>query len=360
MLPSKPVRPLYISQITPQPVESQGAPAEAMAGKVGPDFVTVGRCKGRGGVEGVESVERAPRSMALLGSVHTRLSQRARARTLFRISAPVFVCLLVFTRLAWSWGRRAHEMINAHAVENLPEPLRSYFRERAGYLVEHSSDPDQLVADDPSERPHHFTDADADDTYPFPRLEQRFVRERRAPTAAERRNGDVIWQIETYTLRLPCDFKIKRWGVANQDAVFVAHYAADLTQPLHTVINYDGQLTHQAGIHARFETELVNALGDELKLAPHPASDVSELRSRIFQELVASYCARLAVFDADRRAVAGRSYLDPGFFPAFEKFAAPVADERMSAAVSFVSSLWYTAWVRAGRPPLPPPSKEEK
>jgi len=251
-------------------------------------------------------------------------------------------------------------MVNAHAVENLPEPLRSYFGERVVYLVEHASDPDQLTANDPSERPHHYTDADADDTYPFPRLEQRFVRERGRPTAAERRNGDVIWQIETYTLRLSRDFKFKQWDAADRDAVFVAHYAADLTQPLHTVVNYDGQLTHQAGIHARFETEMVNAMGDELRLAPRPASAEPDLRSRIFRELVASYRARLAVFDADRRAVAARSYLDPGFSPAFEKLAAPIAEERMSAAVSFVSSLWYTAWVRAGRPPLPPPSKEEK
>ena len=311
-------------------------------------------------METVESVEWERRSKASLGSAHVMPARKSRARTFFRLSAPALVCLLLFTRLGWSWGRRAHEMVNAHAVENLPEPLRSYFGERVGYLVEHASDPDQLTANDPSERPHHYTDADADDMYPFPRLEQRFVREHRNPTAVERRNGDVIWQIETYTLRLSRDFKFKQWDAADHDAVFVAHYAADLTQPLHTVVNYDGQLTNQAGIHARFETELVNAMGDELRFAPRPASDVPDLRSRIFRELVASYRARLAVFDADRRAVAARSYLDPGFFPAFEKLAAPVAEERMSVAVSFVSSLWYTAWVRAGRPPLPPPSKEEK
>jgi hypothetical protein len=45
--------------------------------------------------------------------------------------------------------------------------------------------------------------------------------------------------------------------------------------------------------------------------------------------------------------------VDPGFFPAFEKLAGPLAEKRLDAAVSFVSSVWYTAWVRAGKPALP-------
>jgi S1/P1 nuclease len=272
--------------------------------------------------------------------------------------------LLLFSTWGWSWGRRGHEIVNERAIENLPEPLRAYFRSRAEYLVGHASDPDLLSENDPAEKPHHYTDADAYDRYPFPRLEMQFVRERRVPTAAEERNGDVIWQIETYTLRLSRDLQIKRWGDADHDAVFVAHYAADLTQPLHTVSNYDGQLTRQAGIHARFETELVAAISADLKLSPKPPVDVPDLRARIFAEYLASYRRSADILDADRRAVAGRTYLDPGYFPAFLKGAEPIAEERLSAAISLVSSLWYTAWDRAGRPPLPqearPPAKSRQ
>jgi|SRR5216110_2476567 len=259
---------------------------------------------------------------------------------------------LIFSSLAWPWGRRAHEVVNELASKNLPEPLRAYFQSRQAYFVEHSTDPDLLAKDDPSERPHHYINGDANERYPFPRLEEHFFREHRAPTALEKRNGDVIWQIETYVLRLTKDFKDKRWDDADHDAVYVAHYAADLTQPLHTVSNYDGQLTHQAGIHARFETELVNALNGRLKLAPQPAAAILNLRARIFGEYLASYRRSKDVLGADRSAVAGRTYLDPGFFPAFSKAAQPLAEERLSAAISFVSSLWYTAWVGAGQPRL--------
>jgi len=167
------------------------------------------------------------------------------------------------------------------------------------------------------------------------------------------RNGDSLWQIERFTLRLADSLEHRRWQAADEDAVFAAHYAADLTQPLHTLKNYDGQLTGQKGVHARFETDLVNALADTWQLKPQPAIFVPDLRGRIFEEALASFNCRNLVFAADRIAVSGRTYLDPQYSAAFYKLAGPLVEKRLSAAASFVSSLWYTAWVRAGKPPLP-------
>jgi hypothetical protein len=167
------------------------------------------------------------------------------------------------------------------------------------------------------------------------------------------RNGDSLWQIERFTLRLADSLQHRRWLAVDQDAVFAAHYAADLTQPLHTVKNYDGQLTGQKGVHARFETDLVNALANGWRLKPQPAIFLPDLRGRIFEEAIASFNCRNLVFASDRIAVSGRTYLDPQYSAAFYKLAGPLAEKRLSAGASFVSSLWYTAWVRAGKPPLP-------
>jgi hypothetical protein len=267
----------------------------------------------------------------------------------------IVILLMAAPPHAWGWGNQAHKMVNAKAIENLPEPLRSYFRAHASYLVEHASDPDQLSSEDASERPHHYTDAEAYDKDPFLKLKQQYVEEDRAPSAVQKKNGDSIWQIEKFTLQLERALRRRQWDEADRDAVFAAHYACDLTQPLHTVVNYDGQFTRQAGIHSRFETEMVNALKDGWVLKPQPAVNEVNLRARIFSELLASYRQRGAVFDADREAVAGRSYIDPRFFPAFEKLAGPLAQKRLEAAVSLVSSLWYTAWIRAGKPEIPWP-----
>ena len=252
-----------------------------------------------------------------------------------------------------AWGERGHRLINAAAVENLPEPLRSYFLARKAYWVEHAIDPDLLASDDASERPHHYTDLDADDSFPFLNLRRQFVDERAGPTRWQLPHGDSIWQIERFTLRLADSLQRRRWADADRDAIFAAHYAADLTQPLHTVKNYDGQLTGQIGVHARFETELVNALADGWRLRPQPAVLEPDLRARTFREMTESFSYRNVVFASDRIAVSGRNYLDPRYYATFYKLAGPLAEKRLEAGASFVSSLWYTAWVRAGKPVLP-------
>lgn len=242
---------------------------------------------------------------------------------------------------ALAWGGLAHQMVNAAAIEDLPEPIRSYFRTRKIYLLEHASEPDLVAHQDPAEGPHHYTEIEAYDRYPFRQFERRFVTEHWSPAPSELSHGDSIWQIERYTLRLAEDFRRRRWD------------AADLTQPLHTVINYDGQLTNQQGIHARFETELVRDLADHWTLRPEPAEVVPDLRARIFRELVTSYSYRQVIFSADREAAAGGGYLDPQFSARLERLAGPLALRQLDAAAALLSSFWYTAWVRAGRPVLP-------
>jgi hypothetical protein len=252
-----------------------------------------------------------------------------------------------------AWGERGHKLINAAAVEGLPEPLRSYFLARREYLVEHSMDPDSLARVDAAERPHHYTELDADDSFPFLNLQRQFVVEKAGPAPWQLPHGDSIWQIERFTLRLAESLRRRRWEEADRNAIFAAHYAADLTQPLHTVMNYDGQLTGQKGIHARFETDLVNALADKWRFRARPAVFEPDLRARIFREMTESFSYRNVIFASDNIAVVGRNYLDPQYSVEFYKLAGPLAEMRLAAGASFVSSLWYTAWVRAGKPVLP-------
>ncbi len=246
-------------------------------------------------------------------------------------------------------------MVNARAVENLPEPLRSYFRARRMFLVEHASDPDRLARENAKERPHHYTEVEAYDSFAFRAFRRQFVDERRGPTPFQLGHGDSVWQIERFTLKLAAALRSRRWADADDAAVFAAHYACDLTQPLHTVMNYDGQLTYQRGIHARFESALVDARGSRWNLEPRPALNEPDLRARIFAELVASYNYRNIIFAADHIAAFDHSYQDPEYLASFFNLTELMARKRLRAAAAFVSSLWYTAWVRAGRPDLTSP-----
>lgn len=269
-----------------------------------------------------------------------------------RLAALVVFLILSSSGPARAWGERAHRLVNAAAVENLPEPLRAYFRARKSYFVEHAIDPDILARQDPEERPHHYTEADAYKPDPFLDFKKLFVDERRGPSSLNLEHGDSVWQVERLTLRLEEAMRGRRLQEADRASLFAAHYACDLTQPLHTVVNYDGQLTGQSGIHARFETELVNALANEWVLKPSLPRIESDLRLRIFREMFDSYSYRNPLFAADRIAAQGRGYRDPRYFQEFTKLVGLLARRRLEAAISFVSSLWYTAWVRAGKPDL--------
>ncbi|MGH9432698.1 MAG: hypothetical protein ACRD3T_14240, partial [Terriglobia bacterium] len=64
------------------------------------------------------------------------------------------------------------------------------------------------------------------------------------------------------------------------------------------------------------------------------------------------YAQAAVVFAADRKAVSGLNYFDPRYFSRFCALAGPLAEKRLEDAASFVGSLWYTAWVKAGSPDL--------
>jgi len=260
--------------------------------------------------------------------------------------------VLVWAVPSGAWGRRAHQMVNAAAIKALPVPLRSYFAAHQFYLVDHASDPDLRAETDRRERPRHFAEIEAYDRYPFLQFRRQFVLERLGAARAQIRHGTVMWQIERFTRYLEQDFRQRNWGEVNHDAVYLAHYAADLTQPLHTVVNYDGQETGQRGIHARFEAGLVDLLADQWVLRPRPATKLANLRSRIFEEFINSYRQAPAIFAADRSVRASIPYTSPRFLQAFAAAAGPVAYAQLEDAASFVASLWYTSWVRAGKPNL--------
>ncbi len=282
---------------------------------------------------------------------------RLQARLRVWLKAAWIVALACATLMASApparaWGRRGHEMINAAAIDDLPEPLRSYFRRHQFELVGGASEPDQLARDNPTEERHHFVDAEAYDSFPFRRLQEQFVFKRLGPNPTEIRTGDVIWQIDRFTGRLTTDFRSGQEERVIHDAIFAAHYAADLTQPLHTVSNFDGQRTGQRGIHHAFETGVVDFYADRWTLHPAPAVELRGLRAAIFAEFLRSYEAAPAVFEAGREVQKSWQPDDPRYIPALAARLEVFTRERLEDAACFVASLWYTAWRMAGSPDL--------
>jgi hypothetical protein len=128
------------------------------------------------------------------------------------------------------------------------------------------------------------------------------------------------------------------------------------------VANYDGQLTGQAGLHARWESNLFLRFQRQLEPAvtPAEAKPVGDPVATTFSVLQDSKAWAAEVLEADRGAAGPRDLVetpgddryDDGYYSRLyakegDRFAA-----RLAAAAQMVGSFWLSAWQKAGRPKL--------
>jgi len=127
----------------------------------------------------------------------------------------------------------------------------------------------------------------------------------------------------------------------------------DAHVPFHAALNYDGQLTQQWGIHARFESELFERYRSQLVVRPGAAVPVASARELSFASLTESYTFVQPILEADRLAVAGRDVYDDGYYRQLFAKARPILEGRLADSVRDVVSVITAAWVEAGQPAVP-------
>ena len=266
---------------------------------------------------------------------------------------------------AAAWGFEAHKFIADKAIDLLPAPLKALFEKRRAFVVERAIDPDLWRnAGWDAEPPHHFLDLDHErfGPYPFDGLPrdytaavQKFGRE------FVHEQGLLPWRVQEFYGRLQREFEsLKRPsppGYATDNIVYysaiVAHYVSDGHVPLHAVVNYDGQLTGQQGLHSRWESELFERYRAQLRLAPPAIKPVTNPRDFMFETLLASNRLAPRVLDADRAAVAGRDFYDDAYFEALRAGAWGTLEQRVNDSITAVVSVIVGAWEQAGRPAVP-------
>ena len=69
----------------------------------------------------------------------------------------------------------------------------------------------------------------------------------------------------------------------------LSHYVADLHQPLHTTENFNGQLTGQMDIHARFESDLLNRYQSRISFHQVDPTDLGSVLSELFDLVLESH-----------------------------------------------------------------------
>lgn len=280
---------------------------------------------------------------------------------------PLFVlgliCLLAIPVSVDAWGYEAHKFIVARAIPLLPPELRPLFEVNRATLIEHSLDPDlwrNVVGE--GEDPHHYLDLDWEGYGPYPyaalprNLDEAI---KKFGKGQVERNGTVPWRTEEMYGKLKDSFAAyeRRGSFGRFDILFyaawLAHYVSDAYVPLHAVVNHDGQLTGQRGVHTRWEALLFERYVRQLKLSPTQIPPVDAPRDFVFAAVLQGTQLAPMVLEADRIAIGTRDVYDDAYYAAFFKAGRAVMERRIDESTAAVAAMINGAWEAAGKPPVP-------
>jgi hypothetical protein len=271
-----------------------------------------------------------------------------------------------------SWGFLVHRSVNQLAVYLLPNSMGFFFHHNLEYLVKESVSADSRREIDSLEAPKHFIDFEAYDPDQLGAWKMPF-KSTEALTKYGKdsllKYGFLPYQVIESKNRLTAAFK--SW---NKDSILfhaadLAHYVADAHVPLHTTMNYDGQLTGQQGLHSLWESMMPELYLDQFELyTPYKVTYLKDPEQAIWGALRSSYLlvadllkkeAQTAKnFPGDtryrvqvRKGKTVKSY-STDFAKAYYQRIGKSVNVQMLLAVNLVADFWYTCWVDAGEPSL--------
>jgi hypothetical protein len=167
------------------------------------------------------------------------------------------------------------------------------------------------------------------------------------------RDGMLPWQIGEFSLRLTKSMKAGNWEEVKLDAANLAHYVADAHDPLHTTQNYDGQMSLQTGLSARFDIHLFDRYARLFVMHPESAVKIDDPTEYAFQTCLASNVWVDLILWSDLRARESTTDYNDEYYDRLYNQVGPTVVHEINAAAHDAGSYWYTAWLNAGRPQLP-------
>ncbi|WP_439506762.1 zinc dependent phospholipase C family protein [Sediminibacterium sp.] len=282
----------------------------------------------------------------------------------------VVVLLSVFLVGLSSWGFLVHRTIHQLAVYQLPAEMAGFFHSNMPKLVYDAPRPDTRRNTDSTEAPKHFIDLEPFNEKPAYHLPHDFDKAiAKYSLDTLTKYGYVPYQIIVLKNQLTNAFKMQNKDSILFYAADLGHYIGDANVPLHTTVNYDGQLTNQQGLHSLWESmipeleiEQYNLYsGHKVRYLRNPIKDVFRAIKRA-HELLPSMFAKevettLAFTDSTkyryqmRNGKQSRSYT-AAFAKAYSEKLRPTINQQLLHSADMIANFWYTAWIDAGKPDL--------
>ena len=264
------------------------------------------------------------------------------------------VLMIIFLALpsSFGWGDNADRLITNKAVDTLPDEMRPFFEANRQFLVQHVTD--GAAAKNPADEHNGYIELNHYGHFPFSDLPRSYAS---ALSKYGRRTietyGLLPWQIGVYSQKLTDAFKSGNWNEAKLDAAILAHYVAAAHDPFKTTLNHDGSISGQPGVNDRFGTALVERYQLFFFVKPNEAALIRDPTDYAFEMCLSAHAWIDNILLADRRAKENLPSYTGEYYDHFYAKAGAILIRQVSDASTDVGSYWMTAWISAGRPPLP-------
>lgn len=293
------------------------------------------------------------------------------------------VILIFFTEIACSWGFLAHRTIGQLAIYELPKKMRFFFHDHMLYIDKEIIQPDIRRSTDSLEAPKHFINLEEygdSAAWKMPLTWNEAVRLYSQDSLLK--NGYVPYEVIMEKNKLTAAFRN-----GNADSILfyasdLAHYIGDAHVPLHSTINYDGQLTNQKGLHNLWESMIPEFELSQYNLySGHSAHYLDNPEKSIWDAVRSGYSLVSSVFAQEKEVSKnfpdslkyrtqvrnGKQYkmYTPAFAAAYSKALGNSIDIQLLKSADLISDFWYSSWIDAGKPDLDhlissPITKKEK
>ena len=182
-------------------------------------------------------------------------------------------------------------------------------------------------------------------------------------------HGILPYHLQTVQRQLTDAFLSKNKPRILKIAAELGHYLADAHIPLHTISNYDGQMTNQNGVHAFWESRLPELFADnQYDFFVGKAAYIEKPRAYFWEVIyqankLAANTLRIekevaTQFEVDKKYCAEtvngveiqKQCFD--YARAYHDRLGGMVEEQMRRSILALGSAWYSAWVDAGKPDL--------
>ena len=280
------------------------------------------------------------------------------------------ILLAIVMVITGSWGFLVHRTVHQLSVYELPKEMAPFFYQNMEYLVTNAPRPDIRRNQDSTEATKHFIDLEIFGEQAATKMPTNWE------TAVKQYTKDSLikYGYLPYHIIYMKGKLTEAFKNGNKDSILfyatdLGHYIGDANVPLHTSINYDGQLTNQKGLHSLWESMIPELELNNYNLySNHKAVYLKKPETAVWEAirrsaaLVPDMLLKEKEVSKDftedkkfrtqiRRGRESKSYTTE-FAKAYSAALQPTINDQLLHSANLIADFWYTCWIDAGKPSL--------